>query len=60
MGLSLRFTGEDKDMTLDELAEFVEKARAGGADGDRNVYAELSTSGKVKVITVLLGEDDED
>lgn len=59
MGLSLRFTGEDKDMTLDELAEFVEKARAGGADGDSNVYAELSTSGKVKVLTVTLGEDDD-
>ncbi|MCX4450675.1 hypothetical protein [Streptomyces sp. NBC_01789] len=59
MGLSLRFTGEDKDMTLDELAEFVKKARAGGADGDQNIYAELSTSGKIKVVTVSLGEDDD-
>lgn len=59
MALSLRFSGEDKDMTFEELEAFVKKARAGGVQGDRNVYAELSTSGKIKELTVKLGEDDD-
>jgi hypothetical protein len=50
MALELRYSGEDKDMTFDELAAFVEQARSNGVDGSRNVYAELSTSGKVKVL----------
>lgn len=58
MALELRFTGEDKDMTFDELEAFVQKARANEVDGNRNVYAELSTSGKVKVLIVNLGDDD--
>jgi hypothetical protein len=58
MALELRYSGEDKDMTFDELAAFVEQARSNGVDGSRNVYAELSTSGKVKVLIVSLGDDD--
>lgn len=58
MALELRFTGEDKDMTFDELEAFVQKARANEVDGSRNVYAELSTSGKVKVLIVNLGDDE--
>jgi hypothetical protein len=60
MALELRFTGEDKDMTFDELAAFVEQARSNGIDGSRNVRAELSTSGKIKVLTVSLGTEDDD
>lgn len=44
-------------MTFDELAAFVEKARSNGVDGTRNVYAETSTSGKVKVLIVNLGDE---
>jgi hypothetical protein len=58
MALELRFVGEEKDMTFDELAKFVEQARSNGVDGTRNIYAELSTSGKVKVLIVSLGGDD--
>lgn len=59
MALSLRFSGEDKDMTFVELEQFVKQARDGGVEGDRNIYAELSTSGKIKELTVKLGEDDD-
>lgn len=44
MPAALRFTGEDKDLTLDELAEFVDAARKAGVPGDNPVRAELSTS----------------
>jgi len=59
MPAAVRFTGEDKDMTLDELAEFVKKARRAGAPGDNPVHAELSTSGKIKEVQVALDEDDD-
>lgn len=60
MALSLNFTGEGKDMTFDELEEFVKQAREGNVQGDRNVYAELSTSGKIKELKVRLGEGRDD
>lgn len=60
MALSLTFSGEGKDMTFDELEEFVKQAREGNVQGDRNVYAELSTSGKVKELKVRLGEGRDD
>ncbi|MCD9904365.1 hypothetical protein LUR56_38605 [Streptomyces sp. MT29] len=60
MALSLTFSGEGKDMTFDELEEFVKQARKGNVQGDRNVYAELSTSGKVKELKVQLGEGGDD
>ncbi|RPK56202.1 hypothetical protein EES43_24480 [Streptomyces sp. ADI96-02] len=47
-------------MTFDELEEFVRQAREGGVQGDRNVYAELSSSGKVKEMRVRLGEEGDD
>ncbi|MFM9602695.1 hypothetical protein [Streptomyces turgidiscabies] len=59
MPTSIRATGEDKDMTLDELAAFVEDARKAGIPGDRNVHAELSTSGKIKVVEAALSDDDD-
>ncbi|MFE2530326.1 hypothetical protein [Streptomyces sp. NPDC059371] len=46
MPTSIRATGEDKDMTFDELAQFVEDARRAGVPGDQNVREELSYSGK--------------
>ncbi len=60
MALSLTFSGEGKDMTFDELEEFVKQAREGNVQGDRNVYAELSTSGKIKELKVRLGEGRDD
>lgn len=58
MPAALRFTGADKDLTLDELAAFVEAARKAGVPRDHPVRAELSTSGKIKEVEVALGEDD--
>ncbi len=59
MPTDLRFTGEDKDLTLDEIAKFVDDARRAGAAGSNAVRAEVSTSGKVKQLTVRLDEDDD-
>lgn len=57
MPATLRFTGETKDLTLDELAQFVEDARKAGVPGDNPVRAELSTSQKIKEITVAVDVD---
>jgi hypothetical protein len=57
MPAALRFTGEAKDLTLDELAEFVKSARAAGVPGDNPVRAELSTNQKIKEVTVAFGVD---
>lgn len=59
MPATLKFTGEDKDLTLDELAEFVDAARKAGVQGGSPVRAELSTSGKIKQVEVALAEDDD-
>ncbi|MDX3068240.1 hypothetical protein PV518_39815 [Streptomyces sp. ND04-05B] len=57
MATTIRATGEGKDMTLDELAQFVEDARKAGVPGERNIRAELSMSGKIKVVEVALNEE---
>ncbi|MFI1701970.1 hypothetical protein ACH419_39320 [Streptomyces bobili] len=59
MPAALRFTGEDKDLTLDELAEFVENARKAGVPGSNPVRAELSSSGKIKEVEVAVGDDED-
>lgn len=59
MPAALKFTGADKDMTLDELAEFIQETRKAGAPGDNPIRAELSTSGKIKQVEVALDEDDD-
>lgn len=59
MPAALKFTGEDKDLTFDELAEFVETARRAGVPGSNPVRAELSTSGKIKQVEVAYAEDDD-
>lgn len=58
MPAALKFTGDDKDMTLDELAEFVEAARKAGIPGDRRIRADLSTSGKIKSVEASLHDDE--
>lgn len=58
MPAALKFAGADKDMTLDELAAFVDAARKAGAPGDDPIRAELSTGGKSKEVEVALDEDD--
>ena len=50
MPAALRFTGEEKDLTLDELAAFVDAARKAAAPGGNPIRAELSTSGKIKEV----------
>ncbi|MFE2965518.1 hypothetical protein ACFXKC_17930 [Streptomyces sp. NPDC059340] len=59
MPAALRFTGEDKDMTLDELAAFVDAARKAGVPRGNPVRAELSTSGKIKQVEIAFDEDDD-
>ncbi|MBP5922165.1 MULTISPECIES: hypothetical protein [Streptomyces] len=59
MPAELTFTGEDKDLTLDELAAFVEDARRAGVPGANPIRADLSTSGKIKKIQVSVREDDD-
>lgn len=59
MPAALRFTGEHKDLTLEEIAAFVEAARRAGVPKTNVVRAELSTSGKVKELVVELDEDAE-
>ena len=59
MPAALRFTGEEKDLTLDELTEFVENARKAGVPGGNPIRAELSTSGKIKEVEIRLDEDDD-
>lgn len=59
MPTSIRPTGEAKDMTLDELAQFVQDARQAGIPGSRNVRAELSFSGKIKQVVIALTVDDD-
>jgi hypothetical protein len=54
MPAALRFTGEAKDLTLDEI---VKAARAAGVPGDNPVRAELSTSQKIKEIEVAVEVD---
>jgi hypothetical protein len=59
MPAALRFTGEDKDLTLDELAKFVDAARKAGVPGDNVIRAELSTSGKIKEVEIAFAEDED-
>ncbi|MGW9029127.1 hypothetical protein ACWGQ5_34360 [Streptomyces sp. NPDC055722] len=58
MPAALRFTGEAKDMTLEELAAFVEAARKADVPRDNPIRAELSTTGKIKQVEVALEADD--
>jgi hypothetical protein len=58
MPATLRFTGESKDMTLDEVAAFIEAARKAGVPGSNSIRADLSTSGKIKAVETPLDEDD--
>jgi hypothetical protein len=59
MPAALKFTGEEKDLTLDELAAFVDAARKAAVPGDNPIRADLSTSGKIKTVEIALVQDDE-
>jgi hypothetical protein len=59
MPAALKFTGEEKDLTLDELAQFVDDAKRAGVPGGNPIRAELSTSGKIKEVEIRLTEDDD-
>ncbi|MEO3753591.1 hypothetical protein [Streptomyces sp. B6B3] len=55
----LKVSGESKDMTLDEIEKFVKCARGAEVPGDWPVYAEVSTSGKIKQLEISLGDEPE-
>ena len=59
MPAALKFTGEDKDLTLDELAAFVDAARKAAVPGDNPIRADLPTSGKIKTVEIALDQDDD-
>ncbi|WP_461014296.1 hypothetical protein [Streptomyces daliensis] len=52
----MKYSGAEKDLTLDELEEFIRDARKAGADGRRYIYGMLSTNGKLKEVSVDLSE----
>ena len=54
----LTYSGDEKDMTLAEIEDALEHARGAGASDGARVYAVLSTSGKIKEVTIPTGEDD--
>ncbi|MEV8042445.1 hypothetical protein AB0P02_01190 [Streptomyces griseoluteus] len=58
MPTTLRAVGADKDLTLDELADFVKAARDAGVPGDNVLRAALSTTGKIKEVETSLSRDD--
>ncbi|MFD7679196.1 hypothetical protein [Streptomyces sp. NPDC060187] len=58
MSATLRFTGADKDLTLDEFAQFVEDARKAGVPGDKNIRGEVSPTKTIKAAEATLGKDD--
>ncbi|GAA1931933.1 hypothetical protein GCM10009837_67040 [Streptomyces durmitorensis] len=53
----IKFSGAEKDITLDELEDAIHHARNAGAKGTSYVYAVLSTSGKIKEVGVDIGDD---
>ncbi len=59
MPAMLTFTGKDKNLTLDELAAFVDAAKKAGVPGDNPIRAELSTTGKIKQVETALDTDRE-
>ncbi|MEI5102302.1 hypothetical protein RB200_32150 [Streptomyces sp. PmtG] len=54
MPRTLRLTGKYKNITLDELEDFIDSARQAGVRGDEYITAEVSSSGKIKEIEIEL------
>ncbi|MET9656808.1 hypothetical protein [Streptomyces sp. NPDC006510] len=52
MPRTLRVTGESKNLTFEELREFVKAAGDAGVGDDECVTAEVSTTGKIKELEV--------
>ncbi|ARX85492.1 hypothetical protein SMD44_04956 [Streptomyces alboflavus] len=52
MPRSLRFTGEQKNITFDELEDFVKAARDAGVRGHEEITVAISSSGKIKVLEI--------
>ncbi|MFB6876358.1 hypothetical protein [Streptomyces sp. NPDC056323] len=52
MPRTLRVTGESKNLTFEELREFVKVAGDAGVEDDECVTAEVSTTGKIKELEV--------
>lgn len=59
MPTSLRATGEAKNMTRDELAQFIDDARKADLPCDRNVRAELTYTAKNMEVEIVLSKDDD-
>ena len=54
----MKFSGESKDMTLDELAEAVALAQKAGLPGSSPIHATLSTNNKIKEIEIPVDKAD--
>ncbi|WP_435059727.1 hypothetical protein [Streptomyces sp. bgisy060] len=54
MAHTMRATGRWKNLTFDELEDFVRRAREAGVRNDEEVVALISTSGKIKELEVEL------
>ena len=58
MPSSLRFDDDGQELTLDQLADFVDDARRAKVPKNNPVRAELSADGKIRLVEVLLEPDD--
>ena len=58
MPSSLRFTGADDEMTLDELADFIDDARRAKVPKSNPVRVEVTVDGRIRAVEVLLERDD--
>lgn len=52
MRRTMRVTGEWKNITFEELEDFVKAARDAGVRDDENITAEVSSSGKIKELEI--------
>lgn len=58
MPSSLRFDHDGRELTLDELADFIDDARRAKVPKHNPVRAELTADGKIRLVEVLLEPDD--
>lgn len=58
MPTSLRFDRDGQELTLDELADFIDDARRAKVPKSNPVRAQLSKDGKIRLVEVLLEPDD--
>lgn len=57
MPSSLRFDDDGQELTLDQLADFIDDARRAKVPKGNAVRAELSKDGRIRLLEVLLEPD---